>query len=81
MTTDLTLKAFCCTIHVHIPNQLQNKFEPIAEKCAFKDYASNKKGYKSFNPTTRKFNITIDVNFFETIIFFQQNLSLGGERK
>ena len=79
LTTNLPLKVFGCTIYVHIPNQLQNKLEPIAKKCVFIGYASNKKGYKCFNPTTRKFHITMDVNFVETIPFFSKT-SLQGKR-
>ena len=79
LTTDLPLKFFCCTVYVHIPNQLRKKLEPRAEKCVFVGYASNKKGYKCFNPTARKFHITMDVNFVETIPFFSKT-SLQGEK-
>ena len=72
LTTDLPLQVFGCTVYVHIPNQLRNKLEPRAEKCGFTGYASNKKGYKCFNPTTRKFHITMDVNFVETIPYFSK---------
>ena len=72
LTTHLPLKVFGCTVYVHIPNQLRNKLEPRAEKCVFIGYASNKKGYKCFNPTTRKFHITMDVNFVERIPFFSK---------
>ena len=79
MTTNLPLKVFGYTVYVHIPNQLQNKLKPRAEKCVFIGYASNKKGYKCFNPTTMKFHITMDVNFVETIPIFSQS-SLQGNR-
>ena len=79
--SDLPLKIFCCTIFVHIPNKSQSKLDPRAEKCVFLGYAPNKKGYKCFNPQTKKFHITMDVSFWEHTTFFTKTFSSGGENK
>jgi hypothetical protein len=52
--------------------------DPKAEKCVFLGYASNKKGYKCFNPITKKFFESMDVHFVEDQPFFEKN-SLQGE--
>lgn len=74
------LKVFGCIAYVHIPSHLRNKLDPRAEKCVFVGYATNKKGYKCFNPITRKFHITMDVHFVENTIFFHKT-SLQRERE
>ena len=54
VTSDLQLKVFGCTVFVHIPTHLLSKFDHRAEKCVFLVYAPNKRGYKCFNPITKK---------------------------
>ena len=71
---------FGCIAYVHIPSHLRNKLDPRAEKCVFVGYATNKKGYKCFNPITRKFHITMDVHFVENTIFFHKLLFKGREK-
>lgn len=65
--SDLPLKVFGCTVFVRIPNNTRSKLDPRAEKCVFIGYASNKKGYKCYNPQTRKMYVSMDVSFFETM--------------
>ena len=71
---------FGCIACVLIPSHLRNKLDPRAEKCVFVGYATNKKGYKCFNPITRKFHITMDVHFVENTIFFHKLLFKGREK-
>ncbi|KAJ0075644.1 hypothetical protein Patl1_35052 [Pistacia atlantica] len=66
---DLPLKVFGCTTFNHIPNSLTSKLDPRAEKCIFLGYAPNKKGYKCFNPRTKKLHIVMDVVFIEDQFF------------
>lgn len=66
---ELPLKIFDCTVFVHVPTHLQSKFDPRAEKCTFLGNAPNKKGYKCFNPSTRKIHLSVDVNFIENFPF------------
>ena len=47
----------------------------------FIGYAPNKKGYKCFNPKTRKHIISMDVTFLEHQPYFQKKFLKGGETK
>ena len=78
LTLDLPSKNFGCTVFVHVPTHLRSKFDPRTKKCIFLGYAPNKKGYKCFNPTTRKIHASMDVNFIENIPFYNKT-TLQGE--
>ena len=78
MYSNLPLKVFGCSVFVHLPNHNWSKLDPRAEKCVFIGYASNKKGYKCYNPQTRKMYESMDVSFIEDKSFFNKN-SLQGE--
>ncbi|KAK9217910.1 hypothetical protein WN943_006540 [Citrus x changshan-huyou] len=80
MTSNIQLRVFGCTVFVHVPNHLRSKLDPRSEKCVFLGYAPNKKGYKCFNPQTKKFHVSMDVIFLENQPFFGQN-SLQGEKE
>ena len=75
--SDLPLKIFGCTAYVHISKRCRSKLDPRAEKCVFLGYPPNKKGYKCFNPFTKRVYITMDVLFVENIPYFSQNLIQG----
>ena len=66
----LPLKVFGCVVYVHSKNQ--SKLDPRAEKYVFIGYASSKKGYKCYNPATRKIIISMDVTFLENHKYFLQ---------
>ena len=55
INSELSLKIFGCTAYVHIPKRSRSKLNPRAEKCVFVGYIPNKKGYKCFNPLTKRF--------------------------
>ena len=74
---DLPLKVFGCTVYVHLPSRLQSKLDPRAEKCVFVGYAPNKKGYKCYNPRSKKIFVSMDVSFVESQPYFQQNYLQG----
>ena len=73
----MPLKIFGCTAYVHTPKKSRSKLDPRAEKCVFVGYAPNKKGYKFFNPLTRKIYVTMDATFLEDLPFFNKNLIQG----
>jgi len=47
-------KVFGCIAYVHVPDEKRSKLDPKVEKCIFIGYYSEQKGYKCFNPSTRK---------------------------
>ena len=59
------LKIFCCIAYVHVPDELRSKLDPKAEKCIFIGYSLQQKGYRCYNPSTRKFTVSRDVVFDE----------------
>ena len=78
LTSDLPLKNFGCTEFVHVPTHFLSKFDPRTKKCIFLGYAPNKKGYKSFNPITRKIHVSMDISFIEKIPFYNKTTLQGG---
>jgi len=57
------LRVFGCIAYVHVPDEKRSKLEPKAEKCIFIGYSSEQKGYRCFNPSTRKLQVSRDVVF------------------
>ncbi|KAJ9674605.1 hypothetical protein PVL29_023880 [Vitis rotundifolia] len=74
----LTPRVFGCTTFVHVHSQHRDKLNPRAIKYVFLGYLSTKKGYKCYNPSTRKFYISADVTLTENKLFFPK-FSLQGE--
>lgn len=74
------LKVFGCVCFVHIQTVHRDKLDPKAAKCIFLGYSSTQKGYKCFNPSTRKLLVSRDVRFSESTPFFSTpDQSLQGE--
>ncbi len=59
------LKVFGCIAYVHVPNELRTKLDPKAKKCVFIGYSLEQKGYRCYNPITRKMRVNKDVVFDE----------------
>ena len=55
------LKIFGCIAYVHVPDELRSKLDPKAEKCIFIGYSLQQKGYRCYNPSTRKFTVSREV--------------------
>jgi hypothetical protein len=48
------LKVFGCDACVHVPKEKMSKMDKKAEKCNFIGYKDGLKGYKIWNPKTKK---------------------------
>ena len=66
INSNLPLKVYGCTVYVHLPSRLRSRLDPRAEKCVFVGYAPNKKGYKCYNPQSKKNFVSMDVSFVES---------------
>ena len=59
------MRVFGCVAYAHIPDQLRKKLDSKGEKCTFLGYCEDSKGYRLYNPSTKKFVISRDVQFIE----------------
>ena len=59
------MRVFGCVEYAHIPDQLRKKVDRQGEKCVFLGYCEESKGYILYNPSTKKFFISRDVQFIE----------------
>jgi hypothetical protein len=58
---------FGCITYVHDPNEKRSKLDPKAEKCIFIGYSLEQKGYRCFNLSSRKLQVSRDVVFDEMV--------------
>ncbi|XP_057478145.1 retrovirus-related Pol polyprotein from transposon TNT 1-94 isoform X6 [Actinidia eriantha] len=80
--TSLPPRVFGCVCFVHALHPSGGKFGPKAHKCGFIGYSPTQKGYKCYDPSSRKFLVSMDVTFWETESFFSPSTpSLQGEHK
>ncbi|KAI5348776.1 hypothetical protein L3X38_001663 [Prunus dulcis] len=59
------LKVFGSLCYVHVPNELRHKLEPKSVKGVFVGYATCEKGYRIFDPISKKLTLPRDVTFDE----------------
>ncbi|KAA0051915.1 Retrovirus-related Pol polyprotein from transposon TNT 1-94 [Cucumis melo var. makuwa] len=59
------LRVFGCMAYAHIPDQKRSKLDDKSEKYVFVGYDANSKGYKLYNPVTKKTIVSRDVVFDE----------------
>lgn len=59
------LKVFGSIGYVHVPEQERTKLDDRSKKMVFIGYAENWKGYKCFDPVTKKVVVSRDVEFEE----------------
>ena len=58
-------KVFGCVCFVHDYRSNVGKLDPHAIKCVFVGYPPNKKGYRCWCPSERRFFVSMDVTFRE----------------
>jgi transposase InsO family protein len=75
-------RVFGCIAYMHVPEEKRSKLDPKADKCIFIGYSSKQKGYRCFNPSTRKLQVSRDVVFDEMVSWYSP-LKVGedGEAK
>ena len=66
----LPSRIFGCTIYVHYPKRVRHKLEPRVVKRVFVGYGKNQKGYRCFDPLTRRMYTTMDCEFLETKFYY-----------
>ena len=59
-------RIFGCVAFVHLHKNQRTKLDPCAVRCIFLGYATNKKGYRCYNPATKRTFVTMDVTFLES---------------
>jgi hypothetical protein len=59
------LRVFGCDAYVHVPKENRSKLDNKAGKCIFIGYKDGVKGYKLWNPETKKIVYIRDVVFRE----------------
>jgi hypothetical protein len=59
------LKVFGCEAYVHVPKENKSKIDNTHEKCIYVGYKDGLKGYKVWNPKTKKVVYSRDVVFRE----------------
>lgn len=64
------LKVFGCLAYVSNPNPHKTKFEPRAVKCVYLGVASNKKGHKIYDLTTKRLFASRDVVWYKEVFPF-----------
>ena len=57
------LRVFGCDAYVHVPKEKRTKLDNKYERCIFIGYKDGLKGYKLWNPETRKVVYSRDVVF------------------
>lgn len=78
--SSLPPKIFGCICFVHAPKHPGGKLDPKARKCVFLGYSPTQKGYKCYDPHSRKMFVSMDVTFWETKPFYSlPSSSLQGE--
>jgi transposase InsO family protein len=76
------LRVFGCIAYVHVPNEKRSKLDPKAEKCFFIGYSLEQKGYRCFNPSTRRWQVSRDVMFDEMVSWYPPlKIAEDGEAK
>jgi len=66
------LRVFGSLCYVLIPGDMRNKLEPKSTKAMFVGYSTTQRGYKCFDPQTRRLLISRDVKFIETKGYYEE---------
>ena len=70
-------RVFGCKAYARIPDEKRKKLDPKSQKCIFIGYPAGVKGYKLYDPSTRKMMVRRDVIFVENV--FDHSIEKNGE--
>ncbi len=75
-------KMFGCITYVHVLDEKRSKLDPKVEKCIFIGYSLEQKGYRCFNPSIRKWQVSREVVFDEMVSWYPPlKIAKDGEAK
>jgi hypothetical protein len=75
-------RVFGCIAYMHVPDEKRSKLDPKAKKCIFIGYSLEQKGYRCFNPSTWKLQVSKDVVFDEMINWYSSlKIAKDGEAR
>ena len=57
--------------YMHIPDEKRQKLDPKSKKCILVGYSLEQKGYKCYNPLTRKVRVSRDFVFDESASWYK----------
>ncbi|KAL0641591.1 hypothetical protein Bca4012_103035 [Brassica carinata] len=66
------LRVFGCLCYVWIPGEQRNKLEAKSTKAMLIGYSELEKGYKCYDPATRRVLVSRDVKFIETKGYYEE---------
>ncbi|KAL0641392.1 hypothetical protein Bca4012_102577 [Brassica carinata] len=66
------LRVFGCLCYVMIPGERRNKLEAKSTKAMFIGYSITQKGYKCYDPATRRVMVSREVKFVETKGYYEE---------
>ncbi|KAK0595622.1 hypothetical protein LWI29_008434 [Acer saccharum] len=74
---------FGCVVYVPLHPHQRTKLDSCALRCVFVGYGINQKGYKCYDPSSKRFYVSMDVIFHEKELFYRPptDLSLQGENQ
>ena len=70
----ITPRVFGCTCFVQNLTPRLDKLSPKSVKCVFVGYSRTQKGYRCYNPSTKKYFVSADVTFFESVPYFSPRI-------
>ena len=70
------IRVWGCVAYVHVQKDKRAHFGSHYEKCIFIGYADGYKGWKFYNPTTRKVVISERADFDERYMYYNKSLSM-----
>jgi len=66
------LRVFGCLCYVWVPGEQRNKLEAKSTKAMLIGYSVTQKGYKCYDPATRRVLVSRDVKFIETKGYYEE---------